>query len=310
MTIRNLPPLNALKAFDAAARHGGYRAAADEMQVTHTVIGRHVRNLESILDVELFEQDTRGVRLTKAGILYARRINIAFKEISAATDELNQQNSTNVLRILVVPGFGTKWLAQRMHLLSEKFNHLTIVVEPAMEFSAVIKGQADFGIGFGDHNEFIGDLELFHRPEVYPVCSPLYAEQNGPFNSPETLLDADRLNEDFGEWWQDWFEANGINAPMDSTQLVYSTASQAVDAAIENQGIALANNLLVTPDLESGRLLRLPLPPFDGGAYWTIWQDASAKTTSAQEVAQWLQNEVFEFESSCQSNSPVKRMSS
>ena len=127
MTIRNLPPLNALKAFDAAARHGGYRAAADELQVTHTVIGRHVRNLESSLGVELFEQDTRGVRLTKTGILYARRISIAFKEISAATDELNQQNSANVLRILVVPGFGTKWLAQRMHLLSEKFKEYTFL---------------------------------------------------------------------------------------------------------------------------------------------------------------------------------------
>ncbi|MEM9397161.1 MAG: LysR substrate-binding domain-containing protein [Pseudomonadota bacterium] len=291
MKRRNLPPLNALKAFDAAARHGGFRAAADEMHVTHTVVGRHVRSLESRLGVELFEKDKRGVKLTEAGRLYAKKVSLALERISEATDELSRQHGRNSLRILAVPGFGAKWLSPRLHALSEEFPKLTIVVEPATDFADVLEGRADFGIGFGDPDEFSGTLEELARPEVFPVCSRQYLWDNGPFDTPESLLDATLLNEDFGEWWQDWFETFGMDLSGE-TRLVYSTATQAIGAAREHRGVALANRFLVGADEEDEGLVHLPLPGFDGGAYWFIWKDGAAKSLWAKEVSEWILREV------------------
>ncbi|MEM1403051.1 MAG: LysR family transcriptional regulator [Pseudomonadota bacterium] len=288
MKRRNLPPLNALKAFEAAARHGGFRAAAEELHVTHSVVGRHVRNLEARLGVRLFEQDRRGVRLTEAGAAYAKRIGSALAKISHATDELCVQHGPNSIRILVVPGFGSKWLAPRLEALAGEFPALTIVVEPTIDFSDVIGARADFGIGFGDPEELPGDLELLARPKVFPVCSEKYAGEFGPFEKPSDLLKATLIHEDFGEWWQDYFDFLEISATSE-TRLVYSTATQAIDAAKEHRGVALVNEFLVGTDGAMVDLIRLPLPAFDGGAYWLLWKDENEHSHRARQVADWLQ---------------------
>ncbi|MEM7172360.1 MAG: LysR substrate-binding domain-containing protein [Pseudomonadota bacterium] len=294
-----LPPLNALKAFAVAARRGGFRAAAEEMNVTHSVIGRHVRGLEARLGVRLFEAQKRGVRLTPAGRDYYDKIAPALAAIGQATEELQRQfgargiaqDGKGQVKILTVAGFGSRWLAPRLPDLAAAMAPLSIVVEPAVDFTPVLEGKADLGIGFDEAYEVPGDLELLARPGVFPVCSPDYAARRGPFEKPEDFLGAELLHEDFGEWWEDWFAANGLDVDRD-TRLVFSTSTQAIDAAINHQGIALANPLLVTAELDSGRLTRLPSRPFTEGAYWLIWRDRHDKNPNAAKIADWMKAEL------------------
>src|SRR5207244_12412735 len=110
-----LPPLTALPAFDAAARHLSFTKAADELHVTHGAVSRAIRNLEEVLGTQLFERRTRSVRLTAEGAAYASEIGIALDRISAATIVASPSRSANVLTVSTSDGFAGRWLVPRMH---------------------------------------------------------------------------------------------------------------------------------------------------------------------------------------------------
>ena len=229
-----LPPLNAIRAFDAAARHGGFRAAADALNVSHGVIGRHVRLLEKRIGVTLFATKSRGVELTEEGRFYHATIAKALRMISRATSELEAENSVRIVRIVAVPGFASKWLGPRLLNFTENQPNTRVVIIASDSFDAIENGEADFGIGYGSNAEFSGNLELLASPTVFPVASPEYISKHGPFLNVQDLHRADCLDEDFGGWWDLFFEENGLISDR-ASQLIFSSASQAVDAALANQ---------------------------------------------------------------------------
>lgn len=291
----NLPPLNALKAFDAAARLGGFRKASDALNVTHGVVGRHIRSLEERLGVVLFKKANRGVVLTEAGRSYHAKISKALEAISHATEELQHSHIQEPVRISVVSGFGAKWLSRRLHRLSADLSGVKIVLLPAGEQSKENQEKVDFSIVFGAKEEFTGTRQLIARTEYFPVCSPTYLAEMGPLDDPEALLRVERLNEDFGDWWTRWFNAHGIKYTS-SDNLVFSTASQVVDAAIADQGVALVNRFLVEDDLSSGRLIKINIPTnFDSGAYWIVHDDRAPLRSSAARVSDWILSETQIF---------------
>lgn len=295
MSHLRLPPLNALKAFDAAARLGGFRKAADALNVTHGVVGRHVRGLEDFLGVTLFKKANRGVVLTEVGRSYHARIARALESISHATDELQLSQVQKPVRIRVIAGFGAKWLSRRLHRLSADLGGIQIVLLPAAEQDMDTADRADFSIVFGAKEEFPGTRKLIARTEYFPVCSPDYMASNGPFDDPASLLAADRLNEDFGDWWTRWFHALGVDYNP-AAGPVFSTAAHVVDAAIADQGIALVNAFLVEGDLDNGRLVRIDIQAeFDSGAYWIVHDDSIPLRASAARVADWILTEAQGF---------------
>lgn len=291
MSARRLPPLNALKAFDAAARNGGFRAAAQELNVTHGVIGQHVRGLEARLGVKLFEKTKTGVELTEAGWLYAERIAESLQDIAAATDDICGKFSTNRVHIRAIAGFASKWMVPCAQRLSAQFPNLTIVVEPFTDVEDWVMGDADFAIGFGKPGDLEGECEMLFHQLFFPVCSPAYRDGNGPFETARDLLKAHLLHEDYGDWWREWFARNGIRLQQRARSVLWN-ASQTIDAAIEDQGIALASPLLVGAELTSGRLLRLPGEALDDGAYWLIWREKKPRAGKALEVAAWIKREI------------------
>lgn len=291
MSARRLPPLNALKAFDAAARNGGFRAAATELNVTHSVIGRHVRGLEARLGVTLFETTKRGVELTEAGWLYAERISEALQDIAAATDDICGQFGTDSLHIRAIAGICSKWLVPRLPLLADQFPSLTIIAEPFTDVEDWEMGEADFAIGFGRPEDLEGECEMLFHQAFFPVCSPTYLDRNGPFEEAGDLVNGDLLHEDYGDWWRGWFTSNDIRFRR-RTRSVLWNASQTIDAALDHQGIALANTLLVGDEIEAGRLVRLPGQTFDGGAYWLYWREKKPRSGMALEVAKWIKSEI------------------
>ncbi|MEM9332149.1 MAG: LysR substrate-binding domain-containing protein [Pseudomonadota bacterium] len=291
-----LPPLNAIKAFDAAARHGGFRAAADALNVSHGVIGRHVRLLEKRIGVTLFATKSRGVELTEEGRYYHATISKALRMISRSTAELEAENNVQLVRIVAVPGFASKWLGPRLRNFTESRPNTRVVIIARDNFDAVENGEADFGIGYGSHAEFNGNLELIASPKVFPVASPEYINKHGPFQDVHDLHSADCLDEDFGGWWDLFFEENGLISDR-ASQLIFSSASQAVDAALADQGIALVNSFLVEPHLQSSALIRVTDLEFDGGSYWIIRPQGRTNNPLVETCIEWVASEARETNS-------------
>lgn len=286
----NLPSLNALKAFDAAARHGGFRAAADALNVSHGVIGRHVRALEQRIGVALFVNKNRGVELTEAGRYYHATIFKALLMISRATDELMEESNSKFVKIVAVPGLASKWLGPRIQRLTEVIPNARIVISADNNFDDVHSGDADFGIGFGSQDEFVGNLELLAQPKFFPVASPTYLKEHGEIDSIEGIHDSDCLDEDFGGWWDNFFSAHGFTSERTS-DLVFSSASQVVDAALAHQGVALANPFLIEPYYPS-TLMRVTQFEIEAGAYWFIRPRKRATRHIAEKCIDWIMSEA------------------
>ncbi len=296
MSALRLPPLNALKAFDAAARNGGFRAAAQELNVTHSVIGRHVRGLEARLGVKLFDTAKTGVELTEAGWLYAQRIAESLQDIAAATDDVCGKFGTSRLHIRAIAGVCSKWLVPKLPALMERFPSVTVIAEPFTDVEDWEMGAAHFAIGFGNPEDLDGECEMLFSEAVYPHCSPEYFERRGPFASADDLVQADLLHEDYGDWWRKWFACNDINFRR-RTRSVLWNAMQTIDAAVDGQGVALASDILVGSEMASGRLVRLPGRGMTDGAYWLIWRDRKPRAGIALDVANWIKDELGQMAS-------------
>ena len=259
--------------------------------MTHGVIGQHIRGLEARLGVKLFDRTRNGVELTEAGWLYAERVAESLQDIAAATDDICGKFGTNHVHIRAIAGFAAKWLVPSSQRLAERFPNLTIVVEPFTDVEDWEIGDADFAIAFGRPRELEGECEMLFQQGFFPVCSPGYLHNNGPFETARDLLKAHLLHEDYGDWWREWFANNGIRLRQRARSVLWN-ASQTIDAAIEGQGVALASTLLVGSELASGRLVCLPGKSLEDSAYWLIWREKKPRAGMALEVAKWIKSEI------------------
>ncbi|WP_374356817.1 LysR substrate-binding domain-containing protein [Chitinimonas sp.] len=256
--MSRLPPLNAVRAFEAAARLGSYVAAADHLHVTQPAIGRHVKLLEQWLGQTLFQRTPRGVVLTSAGRQYYAAISSALQQIADAGQALQAGIGERWLRLRVVPGFASRWLAPQLPALRQLRPGLRIAMEPHATFDRLDPQRADIAIGFGDAADYQGQCQTLARPAIYPVCAPSYLEQAPPLHRLADLPGHALIHEDDGAWWNHWLAAQGLAIRVEA-ELSYLSFDHAIDQVLAGQGIALANDILVLPLLQQGRLLR-PLP--------------------------------------------------
>ncbi|MFU6992649.1 LysR substrate-binding domain-containing protein [Pseudomonas paraeruginosa] len=252
MSIPRLPPLNAVRAFEAAARLGSYVAASKALHVTQPAVGRHVRLLEDWLGARLFERTSRGVRLTPAGRQYYAAVSAALQQIAEAGGQLG---GARWLRIMAVPAFARRWLTPRLETLCAQRPGLKIALEPNPTFDHVEERSADLGIVYGLPGQYANPRALLIRPKVFPVCSPAYLAAAGPLETVERLVEHKLIHVDDGEWWNLWFSAVGVDVRV-SPAVLYLSNDHALARAEEGLGIALANEVLVRQELRSGALVR------------------------------------------------------
>lgn len=289
MSIPRLPPLNALRAFDAAARSGSYVEASKLLHVTQPAIGRHVRLLEEWLGVQLFERTPRGVILTAAGRQYHESVSAALMRIAEAGAELSGRVSERWLRIMVVPGFAKRWLSPRLEAIRHLRPGLKIALEPNSTFTEVDGRSADLGIAYGMPGQYLRSRATLLCPRVFPICTPGYLAQVGTLSSAEDLASCNLIHFDDGEWWNMWFAATGASLRV-SSNVLYVSNDHALSIAESGQGIALANEVLVRESLASGVLVRaldqqvalesyqLLMPPAGGNAdteWFLQWLEAT-----------------------------------
>lgn len=250
-----LPPLNGLKAFEAAGRHLNFRLAAEEIGVTQGAVAQQVRGLEEALSAKLFERLPRGLALTEEGRKYLAPVQRAFRLIEDATQEIRPQQE--VLTLSVTPSFASKWLVSRLGAFMESHPDLDVRVVAGQGLAnfqsdgvdiAVRQGRPPFGPGL--------TAELLFPFDVYPVCSPTLQAGKHPIMKPEDLAQHVLLHDAHG-LWPVFLEQVGGGKPMAiSRALKFSQTSLALDAALAGQGVALASDPMVEDDLVAGRLCR------------------------------------------------------
>ena len=173
---RRLPSLNALRAFEAAARHESFSRAADELFVTHAAVSRHIRDLETWLDVALFERTGRGVVLTEIGDIYARKMTHALDEISDATTQVLKTVEAPQLNISAEEAFAALWLVPRLVRFAERYPEVELSIDPDNELVNFRADPVDLAIRSGNGNWPDVDATLLVRLDVFLVCSPEYRD--------------------------------------------------------------------------------------------------------------------------------------
>ncbi len=285
---RRLPPLNALRAFEAAARHNSFTSAARELRVSHAAVSRHVRGLEARLGVTLFRRATRGVQLTEPGAAYLESVRQAFDLIVEATDRLASTKSAQ-LRISVEPAFAARWLVPRLGRWSDAHPDYEVVLDASSRLVDLERDEADLAIRYGRGDWPVVCLDLIVRLRLFPVGSRrlLRVGRRRPL-PPAELAAFTLLHDDDGTLWRRWFDAAGIPGVDTSHGPRLSETSLALDAAIAGQGIALADQFLVSDDLARGRLVRLSDLELTDHAYYLVSLDRTARRKPIMAFRAWL----------------------
>jgi LysR family transcriptional regulator, glycine cleavage system transcriptional activator len=283
---RRLPPLNALRAFEAAARHDSFTGAASELRVSHAAISRHVRALEARLGVTLFRKAARGVQLTEEGRRYLQAVSDAFDSIAAATETLARTSQVEI-RVSVEPSFAAKWLIARLGRFREAHPDYDVVLEASPRLVDLERDEADLAIRYGRGGWPGVREELIAPSQLYPVGSPRLIGRRKP-RQPEEIAQFTLLHEDGGGLWRRWFEAAG--APdIDVTRGPrFLEAALAIDAAVAGQGVALAEAALIAGELAARRLIKLSEVGLVDGAFYLLSLEAVARRRPIAAFRAWL----------------------
>lgn len=297
---RKLPPLNALRAFEAAARHLSFTKAADELAVTQAAISHQVKALEDHLGLSLFRRLNRRLVLTEAGQLYLPVLRDAFDAIAGGTARLHQDQESGPLHVSVVPSLAAKWLLPRMSRFRDRHPDIDVMISANLKLIDFSDGVFEVGIRYGVGNYPGLRVDRLLDDEVFPVCSPKLLEGPHPLKRPEdlrhhTLLHDEVSRHDESPDWQSWLQAVGVNGIDVRRGPGFSDSSMVIEAAAAGQGVALGHRWLAAADLESGRIV-MPFGPAIPSkfAYYVVSPPALAERRRVRLFREWLLEEAAE----------------
>lgn len=289
---RDLPPLTALRAFEAVARLGSVRKAAEELGVDHSAVSRHVRNLEAAVGVRLLAAGARGTVPTAEGRAFAEQAGLAFDIIAAATAALSPSGVRGELSIWCAPGLAVRWLMPRLKELERLLPGREIVLRPTDQAPDLARGEADVEIRFGARPAAGIKGEDLVAPRFFPVASPAFLAARAPVADAAGLARLPLVHEDSREQWRRWLAAAGLDPvpPLEGPRLWY--ANVAIEAVLLGQGVALVNRLQVAPELADSRLVELLHTDIRIGAY--VFQAGAERWNDPAlvKLRRWLKAEL------------------
>ncbi|AQR63597.1 LysR family transcriptional regulator [Brevundimonas sp. LM2] len=283
---RSSLPLNALRAFEAAARHGSFTKAAIELCVTQTAISHHVRSLEARLGAAMFKRVPRGVTLTAEGEALLPPLRESFDRIDALLDRFDGGALHEVLTLGVVGTFAVGWLLPRLQEFRERCPHIDLRLSTNNNHVDLAAEGLDYAIRFGD-GAWHGTLAeaLFDTP-LAALCSPRVA---AALRAPEDILQQPLLRSYRSDEWDAWFNAAGLgHRPSPIRGMTFDSSLAMMDAALQDAGVALAPPLMFERHLSTGAIVQ----PFDiqvpRGGYWLTRLQSKPETAAMAEFRSWL----------------------
>jgi LysR family transcriptional regulator, glycine cleavage system transcriptional activator len=285
---RRLPPLNGLKAFEAAARSESFTRAAEELNVTQGAVSHQVKALEETLGLRLFHRERQRLFLTEAGRDYLAAIRDALDRIAVGTERLLQRQQSGVLTVSTSPDFAAKWLVSRLSRLAEKHPDMDLRVSATTHYVDFARDDVDIAIRHGDGNWPGLDVQRLYSERLFPVCSPKLVAGRNRITKAADLLKFPLLRLEDAKNWTRLFEAAGVKATVGPGP-VLNRASMLIDAAIDGQGIALARTTLAVWDLMNGRLVRpVNVSLRMANTYWIVCPKASSNIPKIATFRNWV----------------------
>lgn len=256
---RNLPPLNALRTFEAAARHLSFTKAAAELNVTQAAVSHQVKALEDNLEVPLFHRLNRRLTLTEHGVRYLPDVRRAFNLLRGATQELRAHGGSGPLTVSVLPSFAARWLVPRLGRFFKNHPDVDLRIDPSVTRSDFVNDDVDVGIRYGRGDDSGLRADRLMEEDIFPVCSPALARRPPGLQCPADLRHFTLLHDESHADWHTWFLAAGVEGIDPARGTIFTDSSMLIQAAIAGQGVALARRVLVADELQAGHLIR----PFD-----------------------------------------------
>jgi LysR family glycine cleavage system transcriptional activator len=257
-----LPPLNALKAFDAVVRHMSFTKAAKALFVTPAALSYQIKQLEEHLGVKLFNRLNRSIELTSEGKLLAPGIEQGFDQFYQALQLLQKKRSGNVLVISAGPAFTAKWLAPRLYRFMTQYPKIDARISASLILSNLTTDDVDVAIRFGGGNYPQYQVAKLFDDYLVPLCSPQFLAQHGPITlsnlQRQTLIyDDTHVDQRFSiASWQQWFEQMGVTDFINKEKAMhFNVADHALNAAAAGAGIVLGRQALAQNDIDAGRLV-------------------------------------------------------
>ncbi len=302
-----LPPLNALRAFEATARHLSFTRAADELHVTPAALSHQIKGLEEFLGVKLFLRKPRAIELTDAGRSLYPGIHAGFGQLRQAVQSLERLRNDRVLVVSAPPGFTAKWLAPRVHRFVTANPDIDVRISAT---NSLVDFTAD-GIDVLIRNA-VNAPESMHSEKLIdiwalPVASPRFLEEIKGLRSPEDLLKVPLIHDDSianlpnVPYWREWFAAQGVTGVDIKPHLRFNSADHALEAAVEGAGVLLAYRTLAYDDLRVGRLVA----PFDAllpinRRFYLACDEYSATRPTVVAFRQWVHEEMERMVIDCE----------
>jgi len=291
--IRKLPPLNALRVFESAARHESFASAAKELFISASAVSHQVKLLEDYLGSALFSRNRRKVMLTPVGERYYRSVRQSLNELEVATQHLISSDESDMVTLSVAPNFLVRWLMPRMQYFQEKYPDVELQISASMGLVDFNNNNVDMAIYFGHGDWHDIDMHFLTHVHLVPMCSQKLLNRK-PLNDPEDLRNHTLIHVSKRMYeWPEWFELANVEYKGLKKGLKLSNGQLATAAAQEGLGVALANSTLSSNELKQGKLVM----PFDiflntQKSYYLVSQKGKPLNYGMKVFKDWLMEEM------------------
>lgn len=292
-----LPPLPALRFFEAAGRHRSFKLAAAELNVTPSAVSHGIVGLEQSLGVELFVREPRGISLTATGADYLSYVSEAFSLLAIGTQRLPDRRANRPIALSCAPTLASRWLLPRLQGFRARWPQANVTVDTSQRQVGFPVDGFDFAIRMSRAPVAGAAWTRLFGELLVPVCSPAYRDalldQHGAFDLEHaTLIHVNAASED----WQAWFDATGAESRERKDGLSVDTIQLAFEAASMGLGVALGRRPLVDRDLENGTLIEACAPTVAAStAYWLVSAENADKRPELFDFKRWLVGEAEPF---------------
>ena len=297
-----LPPLHALRAFEAAARNMSFSRAAEELGVSPAAVSQQIQQIEEYAGQPMFKRLTRRVELTDAGAAAMPLVTEAMSLFLEAARVMRLPLRGKRVSVSVAPSFASKWLVPRLERFNERHPDIEIWVLADMALTDFAIADIDVAIRYGPGGYPEVHAERLLSESVVPLCSPSLVEKG--LKTPADLLGVSLLHDESADrdpscpTWPMWLAARGIDAVDGKRGLRLNQSSLVIEAAVAGKGVALAKRQLAAADIAAGNLVA----PFEGDvqplnfAYWLIWRKGRTMSPGLKALLDWLREEAGQGE--------------
>ncbi|MBY4678470.1 LysR substrate-binding domain-containing protein [Marinobacterium arenosum] len=293
--MRRIPPLNPLRAFEAAARHQHFAKAAEELSVSDSAISHQVRVLEEYLGVKLFQREGREMRLTDCGRSLRPTIQQAFALIANIPAQIGRPDAPRPFTLLLPSALAHRWLSGRLEQLHDACPDIELRLQLCDQPTSAALAEVDAAIclQLPEPDSVRFRSQLLYRNSVFPACRPDLVARLEPLQGPQQLLNLRLLHGDRGDAWRDWFRVNGIEL-AGCRETYFNQSSMALDAALAGQGVVLVDELTAGQELKKENLVRLNIKGCKERMqyYYLVSDKSRAVNESMTDVPAWLAKQL------------------